>query len=344
MKEKTEKPTPKRLRDARKKGQVAKSKEIATCAAIVGMFGFLWIFFDSYLKHISQMILMPSAYYRISFDRSHIECIKGAVEQLVLLSVPFALMAMVIITLAYMLQFGVLFAFEAIKPDFKKINPVEGFKRIFSLDNLLELIKSIVKIIFLGSIIYLLIKDNIKALIDIPSYGLQTLLAVLASIMKKLAIYVSCVFIVVAIVDYFFQKYLHIRKLKMSLDEIRREYKDREGDPHVKLMRSQIHRGLIMDDMVGKIQNSTVIITHSQKIAIAVYYEYGKTQLPIIQLKGKALMAERIIAIAGKSNIPVVQEPALAFKLSQKGQENNYIPHDLVEPVAMVLRTVMGLA
>jgi type III secretion protein U len=344
MREKTEKPTPKRLRDERKKGNISKSKEIATCAVIVGLFGYLWFFFDKIMIHIKRMITLPASYYEMAFEHGLVECLKGMLEEFTFIVAPFALTALVIIVLAHMLQFGVLFAIEPITPNFKRINPVEGFKRIFSLSNLLELIKSVIKVILLSTIVYLLIKDSINTLILIPYNGLTALLKVLGSIIKKLVLYISALFIVVAILDYFFQKQIYLKKLKMSLDEIKREHKDREGDPIIRRQRRQLHREIVQQkDMLKKIQHTTVIITQSKKIAVAVYYQHGKVKLPVIDVKAQSYMAERIIRIAQNMDVPIINDPSLAKELFAKGRENKYIPSELIGPIALALRSILGI-
>lgn len=342
MKERTHKPTPKKLRDARKKGQVAKSKEIATCATIVMLFAYLWIFSNHYLSHFSQIMITPNAYYESNFLWAYIECAKKVVKELIVLSIPFAICAMVVTALSYMLQFGVIFANEPIKPDFNRINPVEGFKRLFSWKSLLELTKSILKIVLLGSILYFIIKSNVKLLVGIPALGAKAIVPILFTILGKLMLYVSCVFIFFAIIDYFFENKLFIHKMKMSIDDIRQEHKDREGDPQIKSHRRQIQRKFAVgEDVVSRIEKSTVIVADSNKIAIAIYYEHGKTKLPVIYAKSKYFLAERTIEIARKLNIPIIQDTYLAKKLFETGRENGYIHGDLIEPMAKLLRSVI---
>ena len=341
MKEKTEKPTPKRLRDARKKGQIAKSKEIATCAAIVGLFGYLWLFFDDYMEHISRMLLLPTSYYQVPFDQALVECCKGVGKEMIFLSVPFALTAMVISVLAYLIQFGLVIAAEQVAPDFKKIHPVEGFKRIFSLINLLEMIKSVLKIVLIGSIVYLLIRASIKHLVYLPNYRVETAYTVLTAILKELVLYISVIFILFAVLDYFFQKQLFLRQLKMSLDEVKQERKDREGDPQIKQKRRQLHRDLIEEDISETIKNSSLIITSSNNIAVAVYYQYGKVLLPVVLLKGKQHLARKMIEIARKFDKPLFNDPYLARKISKEVQENSHITGDLIDPVAKILQSLI---
>lgn len=343
MSEKTEKPTPKRLQDARKKGQVAKSKEIVTCAVIVGLFGYLWMFFDAYLERLKHLIVVPAQYYHLPFGQALIRCAKTGFQDFALLSLPFILAAGTIVVLANMMQIGFMVSFEPISPDIKKINPMEGIKKIFSLSNLVELLKSIAKIVMLGAIVYIVITGRVQDLLNMIHGTKEEIPVMLGATLKRMVLWVSALFIVVAILDHFLQKYLHIKKLKMSKDEIKREHKDREGDPHLKGRRRQLQMEMASDDMAMKIRESTIILTQSKELAVAVYYEMGKTMLPIITVKGKSRVAEKVIEMAKKHNIPVYEDPALTRNLYKKIEQDNYISSDFIQPVAEKLRKAMGL-
>lgn len=343
MSEKTEKPTSKKLRDARKKGQIAKSKEIATCAAIVGLFAYFLAFFDKYMERLKYLMGTPVQYFDRPFDQAVINLTKTVVQEFLLLTLPFAMTAMIIVTLSYLMQFGFLVAFEPIKPDIQKISPLQGIKKIFSMSNLLELAKSIVKILLVSAIFYLIIKSNIVNLIHLYQGSVQMAVDLLGVILKKIVIAVSALFIIVAILDHFFQKYLHIKKLKMSKDDIKREHKEREGDPHVKGQRRQLQIEMSQDDMAAKIKEATVVLIKKREKAVVMRYEMGETPLPIISVKGKNIIAEKIIALAKQHGIPVFSEPSLTENLHKECEQDNYIKTDFIEPVAVVLRKVMGL-
>lgn len=344
MSEKTEQPTPKKLRDARKKGQVAKSKEIATCAVIVGLFAYFYFFFGHYMQRLKYLVGSPAKYFHQPFDQALINMAKTGFQEFALLTLPFALTAMLIAVLSYLLQFGFLVSFEQIKPDLNKVNPVQGVKKIVSLSNLMELVKSIVKILLLAAILYLIIKDNVKNLLHLhQGSSQQAALDLLCEILKRLAVAVSALFIILAIIDHFVQKYLHIKKLKMSKDEIKREYKDREGDPHLKGRRRQLQIEISQDDMAAKIKEATVVLTQSKKKAVVLRYKMGETPLPIVSVKGKNILTEKIVTMAKKHGIPVFADAALTRDLYEDCEEGNYITSDLIEPVATVLRKVMGI-
>ena len=344
MSEKTEKPTPKRLRDAREKGQIAKSKEVATCASIVGLFLYFWFFFDNFmLERFKYLVGSTAQYLNAPFEQALMTCMKIVIQEFALLTLPFVLIGMVLVVLAYLIHIGFLVSFEPIKPDLSKINPVQGIKRIFSMSNLLELVKSIVKIVLLGAIIYLILRDNFENLLYIYRGNIQSAIDLFTTILKQVTVYVSALFIVVAIIDYFFQKHLHISKLKMSKDDIKREHKDREGDPHVKGRRRQLQMEMAADDMVTKIKQSTVVLTEFTHTAVVLYFEMGKTPLPVVMVKGKKNITQRIVDIAKTHDVPIVEDADLTRKLYEDCQQDNYITRELIEPVALVLRKVMGL-
>lgn len=343
MSEKTEQPTPKKLRDARKKGQVAKSKEVATCAAIVGLMVLLWLALPYYMERLKILVQVPAQFFEADFDQAMTTCFKVGFQEFILITLPFTLVAAVIAMLSYFLQFGFLLSFEAVTPDIKKIDPMQGIKRIFSMNNLLELVKSIVKIVLLGTIVYLLIKDNIPSLLAIPTGGLQAAQQVLTAVLHKMVVAVSVLFIIVAILDFFLQKTLHIRKLKMSKDDIKKEHKDQEGDPHVKGHRRQLQMEMAMDDMANQIKQSTMVLTRPGKQAVVIYYEQGITPLPIITVKGQNRLAARILEIAKKHGLPVFPDAALTRRLFQNCQQGQYVSSEYIQPVAVYLRKALGI-
>jgi type III secretion protein U len=201
----------------------------------------------------------------------------------------------------------------------------------------------VVKILLLGAIIFWLIHGSVKHLLFIPRGDLQTPLKVLGTILQKLVIAVSSLFIIIAIIDYFFQKHLYIRKLRMSKDEIKREYKEREGDPHFKRHRRRLQIEVAMDDVAARIKQSTMVLADGDRLATVLYYEMGKTPVPILSVKGKNLMAGRIITLAKGHGLPVVPDAQLARRLYAACDQGSYISSDFIEPVAVLLRRIMGL-
>lgn len=343
MSEKTEQPTPKKLRDARNKGQVAKSKEIPSAVIIIYTFMLVWIMYDYIIERFTEMITVPTLYYDRPFKEGLDATIHAVLDVFVTISIPFVFGAAFVGVMANFFQVGFLFSMESVKPDLKKMNPVEGVKKIFSMNNLIELIKSILKIAFLSVLLYIVIRDAVDPLFKIPYLGINGVRMMLGALLKQVFIYTAAAFVIVAAIDFFLQKHQHIKKLKMTKDEVKREYKESEGDPIIKGKRKQLHQELVNSDTVQKTKKASVLVTNPTHIAIALYYEEEKTKLPMVLAKGTDHVAKRMIQIAQEEGIPIMQNVPLARSLYKDALENHYIPTDLLEPVAEVLRWVHEL-
>lgn len=340
MAEKTEQPTAKKLRDARKKGQVARSREAGSAAVLAAAFGVLWIRWEVHEEELRSFVLLPSLCYGLPFHDAMALVLQGAIRGIVRLSLPVLAAVAATGVLANFLQIGALFAVEAAKPSLKKISPAEGFKRIFSLANLVELLKSAAKILFLSVLLYGVLRAAVPALVLAPNFGLPGLLAVLSEILKQIALYTAGAFAVVAVIDFFFQRHDHLRKLKMTRDEVKQEYKEMEGDPLVRSMRRQLHRELAMADTLQKVRKATVLITNPARLAVALFYDEDRTKLPVVTAKGENLLARRMIEVAREEDIPVMENVPLARDLFDHGEIDRYIPSELIRPVAEVLRWI----
>ena len=345
MSDKTEQPTPKKLRDARKKGQVSSSKDVTSGAVIIMLFIFLWTASDFYYQQFKELILLPAQFTGPGFDFGY--SLEQVVNGLLLIMIkmiapPLGLVTIVIIA-AHIFQFGLLLAFESLKPDLNKLNPANGLKKIFSLKNLIELLKSLLKIGFLLILLYHVILNNLGDLLEIPHCGLRCIPLMLDAMMKELMINASFAFVVIAAADFAFQKFQFIKELKMSKDEVKREYKEMEGDPHIKSKRRHLHQEMLARNMTSSVKRSTVIITNPTRIAIALEYRQGETPLPMVRAKGENLLAKRIIEIAQQEGIPIMENVPLARALHEQASVDQYIPSALIPAVAEVLRWVAQL-
>lgn len=341
--DKTEPPTQKRLRDARKKGQVAKSKEVVSASLIIFLLGYLWLSSDYYMGKFRELIALPVTTYGIDFDTALGEIIVETFEFAVILTLPVVGIALVVGIAANFLQVGALFAPEVIKEAPKKLNPAQALKNIFSRKNLVELIKSILKITFLGYLIYLALRHDIGNLLNIPLCGLACLLPIFGNLMGKIITYTIIAFIIVAAADYFFQKFDYIRTLKMTKDEVKREFKEMEGSPEIKSHRRQLFQEIVNSQVVNNVSRSSVIITNPTRMAIGIYYDDEETPLPVVTLKEQGTMAKRVIEIAREKGIPVMENVPLAHALMDQADVNQYIPSDLIKPIAEVLRVIQEL-
>ncbi len=343
MSEKTEQPTPKKIRDARKKGEVAFSKEVNAAVSIVAVFAWFVGMSDFYYEHLGRMLLLPMEFIDMPFEQAWSVVAKGVVREMLVLILPLLGLVALLGGLAGYLQVGPLFTLAPLKPELKKLNPASGIKKIFSLKNLVEFLKSVLKIVFLGLLLWLLIRGGLDSILKLPRCGLACLPVLIGALMKRIALYYGVAFIVIAAADYAFQKRQYLKKLMMTKEEVKREYKESEGDPMIKSKRRQLHRELMTQNMLQNVRRASVVVTNPTRIAVALIYDGEDTPLPLIAAKGENLLARRIIEIAREEGIPVLENVPLARALHQHGEIDRYIPSDLIEPVAEVLRWVQSL-
>jgi type III secretion protein U len=341
--EKTEPPSQKKLRDARKKGNVAHSKEVVTTALMVVLFGYFWVSWGSFIEQTKQILTFPPQFYQMPFREGIKLSFDIGLKMVTAILVPVIGLTIMVTIVANVAMVGFLLAGEAAKPSLDKLNPASGIKRIFGMKNLIENLKSIVKTIFLCVLLYVLIKNAVGPLIQAPVCGMPCLQSVLADVMKTLVIYTTVGFIILAAIDYGWTKWKYTKDLMMSMEEVKQEYKESEGDPHVKGHRKQLAHEIAMGDEGHAVKNASVVVTNPTHIAVALRYEPGKTPLPMVVAKGERLNAERIIAIAREAGVPVMQNIPLARSLFEESMVDTYIPSDLIEPVAEVLRWVRAL-
>ncbi|MDR1401864.1 MAG: type III secretion system export apparatus subunit SctU [Puniceicoccales bacterium] len=340
--EKTEMPTPKRLRDARKKGQVSKSTDVNSTLLLIGLFSYIGVGWTRHTRRIGEMMVFPVQYLSEDFRMAYVNVLAGIFIQALKLVLPAVGICIFMAVLGNCAQIGFLMTTEPIKPDIKKINPFEKLKQIFSKKNLFEFLKSSFKILFLGILIYLVIKNVIRDLLLLPFGGLKEIIDILGPIMRRFAYNVIFAYTVVACIDFIFQKRDFMNKMKMTKDEVKREYKEMEGDPQIKGKRRQLHREMAEQDAPHKTKHSSALITNPEHIAVAIYYDFKAqgTSLPIILASGQGPVAEEMIRVARENNIPIMRNVPLAHSLMDVGEVMTFIPTELIDPVAEVLRWV----
>jgi type III secretion protein U len=343
MSDKSEQPTSKKLRDAREKGQVASSKDVSSTALLLGLFAYLKFAWDDLYQRCQNLIVLPADFYGEPFDEAYPAVLQAVLLEIVWMTVPALAVVIVFGVAANFFQTGALLVFEPVKPDLKKINPFEKAKQIVSIKNLVEFLKSCFKVCFLGYLLYIVMRDAIPALLEIPHGGLAAVESVLYQVLYEVAKYTALVYGLIAAVDLWFQRRQHVKGLMMSKDEVKREYKEMEGDPHIKSKRKHLHQEMVMSDSTERVKKATVLVTNPTHKAIAIFYEAGETKLPMITAMGEGYLAERMIKTAQEEGIPIMQNVPLATDLFEHGQIEQYIPTELITPIAEVLRWVQQL-
>jgi type III secretion protein U len=344
MSEKTEEPTQKRLRDARQKGQVCKSREVGTTAVLLAVFGVFLSGGEFIWETLLLMFAIPTYAMNMPF-REALPAIGGAVAVLGLKLTVLVLGTAIVAGLAAnLIQVGVLISIKSITPGLDKLSPSQWFKKTFDVKNLVELVKTIVKTLVIAWVVKTALEENVGLILSLPRGGLDGIAPAAGSLFAALIFRVAPVFLVVAAFDYFFQHRQYIKGLRMSKDEVKREYKEMEGDPQIKGKRKQLHQEMAMSSTLANVRKAQVVVTNPTSVAVALIYDEKKTRLPMIAGMGEGLLAQRIVEIAREEGIPIMQNVPLARALLQDGVENEYIPSDLIRPVAEVLRWAQSLS
>lgn len=343
MSDKTEPPTHKKLQDARKKGQVAKSKEVSSAALIAACFGVLFAFMPHFVGQIQHMILIPSRFYEAEFEFAADAVLREVMFSALLVIAPILAVVVVVAVVSNMAQVGMLFVTEPLKPKLSNLNPGSGIKKMVSPKNLVEFLKSAFKIGFLAILLLMVIRAGLQDLVKVPHCGITCIPTVLGSLLFQVMIYTVAAFVIIAAADFVYQKAHFMKEQRMSKEEIKKEYKEMEGDPHIKGKRKQFHQELMQSNTDEAVRKSKVVVTNPTHIAVALDYREGETPLPLIAAMGKNLQAKRIVKIAEQAGIPVMQNVPVARGLYENGSINQYIPADMIEAVAEVLRWVRDL-
>ncbi len=340
--EKTEQATPRRREEARQKGQVFKSADLNS--AIILLAGSIGVFITfplmiSSLEQFTRLYILDRTL--ADFDAAYayfllIEIIKLMAK----ITLPiFAITFMAALLVSY-LQVGFLFSSEALAPKLERLNPVEGFKRIFSKRALVELLKSLMKIGITGYIVYTVIKKNLYILPRFVDMDLAASMSSLGSIILEMALKIGLVFIIIGIIDYIFQWYEHEQSLKMSKYDVKQEYKQVEGDPMIKSKQRQIQREASMRRMMTEVPKADVIITNPTHFAVALQYKANSMEAPKVIAKGQDFIAFKIREIAEANHVIIVENPPLARTLFYTTNIGDLVPEDLYQAVAEVLAFV----
>ncbi|NMA61629.1 MAG: flagellar biosynthesis protein FlhB [Firmicutes bacterium] len=343
--EKTEPATPRRREEARKKGQVAKSAEVGT--AIMVLTGFLALhilgpYMVGHLKDTVHYFLANLASWE--GDSSGLQALfLVALVQLAWIVGPILLILLVAGVLSQVLQVGFMASGEALQPKFSRINPIEGFKRIFSKRAFAEFLKSVIKVVLVGYLVYGQVRKNLAWLPQLSFLELDQSATMMENSIYNLGIRVGLFLLVVAAGDYWFQRREFEDSIKMSKEEIKEEYKQMEGDPLIRSQIRQRQRQMASQRMMQAIPTADVIVTNPTHYAIAIKYSPGEMGAPQVVAKGMGLIAQRIKEEGKKHRIATVENPELAralYKTTEVGQE---IPAELYPAVAEVLAFVYRL-
>ena len=343
--ERTEQATPKRMEEAREKGRVAKSREVSSVAGLAACLIYFYFNATGLLEKITGIMastFRSAGRVTISIDNVQSLLIGLLFKVFILLSPLFFVVFLVAVFINF-IQVGALFSLSAIQPDLSKIDPLKGLERMFSLRSLVELVKNILKMLIIGFISYIVIKNEVKGFLPLAEQTVWEILMYLGKITFKILLTTCWVLILLAILDYVYQRWEHEKGLRMSRQEIKEEFKNSEGDPAIKARIKRLQREMSRKRMMAAVPKADVVITNPTHLAIALKYEQEKSIAPCVVAKGAGFIAEKIRAIAGENNIPVVENKPLAQVLYKMVQLDGLIPENLYRSVAEVLAYVYRL-
>lgn len=342
--EKTEQPSHKRLKESREKGDVAHSKDFTQTLLILALFGYMIGNAPGLIESFGRLMLIPSELTGMPFEVALKTAIDAALKEGVALMLPFLLIVLGIGMFGEFLQVGIVLAFKKIMPSAQKINILANLKNTFSKKNLMEFLKSIAKIAFLTVLVTQVVRDALPELMSVPHSGLAGLQTGVGGMVRTLIVNVAVAYTIIALADFTWQRLQHRKQLMMSKEEIKQEFKEAEGDPHIKSKRKHLHQEMVMQGAVNSARKASVVVTNPTHLAIALYYDPDETPLPLVLAKGEGTLAQEMMKAAREAGVPVMQNIPLARALMADAHLDQYIPSELIEPVAEVLRLVRKLA
>lgn len=343
--EKTEEATQQRRDDFRKRGQVAQTRELASVLALLGSALIFWALGRFSLQQASELItytLGPNLNQAIQTNDFG-PIVLFVVKKMVFLTGPIMLMLMVLSIVSTVVQVGLLHNEEAMNFDLDKINPLNGFKRIFSLKSLVEGLKSFLKLTVVIATIYWLVMDELQVLPRLSSLSLEQIMSYTGMLTIKLLGGLGVFMGVIAAADYFFQRYDLEKQMRMSKQEVKEEHKSREGDPMIKARIRRIQREMSNKRMMKDVPTADVVVTNPTHIACALRYDPATMAAPQLVAKGSGHIAEKIKEIARENGVPVMENKPLARAIFKTLKIGHAVPRELFTAVAQVLSYVYRL-
>ncbi len=336
---KTEQATPRKLREARKKGQVAKSKEIISTAMLLVSLVFFWLMWDWMVERLVALITSTTHHMGSEFSAVFREFTLNTLRDAILwLVLPLAVVLMLSAIVAAVVQFGWILAVDPIIPRAQKINPAEGFKRIFSLRSLVETSIAVVKVLAIALVLYLVIRHSLRDLVhEIGQCDLMCMRELGESLVFRLVALIAVLMIVLSVIDFLYQKAEYLREQRMTREELKRDLKESEGDPLLKGERRSQLREITLESVAERVKRSRILIADVDRV-VALHYERGVTPLPVIVAIGKRANSAQMIRIAHEQGIPVAPNARLVDDLLREGRLDGYIPDVTIERVARLFR------
>lgn len=346
--EKTEPATEKKLSDARKEGQVAKSKELGQALSLLAFFILLKIWalsmgqnflhmFDVIYSRISEMTTLVNGEISVN---EFLSLINFVILRMFIIVAPVFAVGLVVAVGVDIYQVKWKPTSKPLQPKFNKLNPVSGFKKIFSKEKIVELLKSILKIIVIGYLAYTTLEGEFSSLFILFDIDLKAAIGLIGGIAINLGIKTSAFYVVIGLADYMYQKWKFSEDMKMTKQEVKDEWKNAEGDPAVKGKQKQRMQEASRRRMMQQVPQADVVITNPTHFAVAIKYEPMVTDAPYVVAKGADILAQRIKDVAREAKVEIVENKPLARMLYYNVDLGSPIPPELYQTVAEILAVI----
>lgn len=342
--DKTEEPSPKKLEDARKEGNVWKSKDLSGVVAFAVAMGVVkatWPDFEARVTHLFRFAINNISHPR-EIGLATSELMFLALTTLFALCIPIAFSAALAGGMMDFLQVGALFAVKALMPKLEKLNPIAGMKNLVSKKQIVELVKSMVKLAVTGYVVYGVVRDAMALVVATIRGDAEMTMVVMGELVYRVVSRIVLLYVVFAIFDVWFQRMSYMKDMMMSKDDVKKEYKESEGDPHHKAKRKELHMEIMESAQMDAVKGADVIVTNPDHVAVALKYDKEKDSAPRVIAKGMNLKAEAIRDLAKSNDVPLLRNVPLAHALLRI-DVNDEVPEGLYDAVAEVLNFVYQL-
>ena len=338
--EKTEDPTPRKLQKARDEGQIAKSTDMASAMTLAAVTLILWVFATPSLDRLGRLLRGSLENAGRDVSDGHGSMIANAAEVGLVVLVPLIIAAWIAAYLSHLWQVGFGFRTKPVEPSLEKIDPIKGVKRIIGIQALVKGGMDLGKTTIAMGVAGLVSWRMHDTLVVLPEYTAFQGFAVIGRLMLELAVVIAVALLLLAVLDYIFQKWKHRKDHRMTKKEVRDEHKEMEGDPLVKRRRMQMARQMTMQRIAQSVPTADVVVTNPEHISVAIKYEEGVMNAPVVVAMGVDHLALRIRRIAAQSGVPIVERKPLARLLHRSVEVGDPVPPDAYAAVAEVLAYV----
>ncbi|MCR5537587.1 MAG: EscU/YscU/HrcU family type III secretion system export apparatus switch protein, partial [Succinivibrio sp.] len=297
--EKTEQPTAKRLRDSREKGDVPKSQEVPSAVVVTMIVAYFLVAAPNIFALLYHLVTVVIDYsFKLSFSEAWPRLSGFTLLVMLKICAPVVAVSIFAALVGNLIQIGFLFAPKAAMPKLDNINPQKWFKKVFSKKNAFDFIKNVLKVAVLSLAVWMALQGNVRQLFVLPYLDESNIWPVMSVMLKELVIYAVVSFLVIAIMDFIYTRLKYTKDHMMSIDEVKREFKESEGDPQIKQKRKQLHQEMANQNTLGKTRKAKVLVVNPTHYAVAIDYDPETTPLPTILAKGEGDLARRMIEVA----------------------------------------------